>query len=258
MKKIVVILCFLGSVFCSQAFAEEVVQIATTDFPPYEFQVDNKLDGISVKIVEEVFKKMNRPVSISLLPWSRGLKYLEDGEIDGLFEVLKKEEREKYAMYSNVVLMEEIVSLFVLEESDIVFDGDLSKLKDYTFGVRQDFSYGTEFDKMVETKVISKTKKHVNAEKLFLLLNAGYIDILIGDQYGIPHLYNKVKSSKKLKNIKKLYPDVQSIGAYMTFTKKRDLTELRDNFDKVLLEMKDDGTYNAIINNWEQISDRVQ
>ncbi len=56
---------------------------------------------------------------------------------------------------------------------------------------------------------------------------------------------------KKYKDIKKLSPDVQSTPAYMAFSKKRNLLKVRDNFDKVLLEMKKDGTYSKIIKNWE-------
>ncbi len=245
------ILALLGSLFYSQAFAEDVLKLAILDFPPYEFKANNGIDGISVKIVKEVFKKMNQTISIELLPWSRALFYLENGNIDGLFEILKKSEREKFADYSKVVLMSEIASFFVLKDSNITFDGDLNKLKDYTFGVRQDFSYGPKFDQAIKNNVINKISKLVYAEKLLVMLSYGRIDILIGDKYGIPYLYNKMESSKKYKDIKRLSPDVEFTPSYMAFSKKRNLAKTRDNFDKFLSEMKKDGTYSRIIENWE-------
>ena len=251
------ILALLGSLFYSQAFAEDVLKLAILDFPPYEFKANNGIDGISVKIVKEVFKKMNQTISIKLLPWSRALLYLENGKIDGLFEILKKSEREKFADYSKVVLMSEIASFFVLKDSNITFDGDLNKLKDYTFGVRQDFSYGPKFDQAIKKNVINKISKSIYAEKLLVMLSYGRIDIIIGDKYGIPYLYQKMRLNKedgdlkRYKDIKRLSPDVQSTPAYMAFSKKRNLSKLRDNFDKVLLEMKKDGTYSKIIKNWE-------
>ena len=255
--KVMLIITFLLCVTFAVAEAQQqsegvnTLKIAILDFPPYEFQVDNKIDGITVRIVREVFKRMNQPISMSKLPWSRALVYLENGEIDGLFEILRKGKREKYADYSNVVLMDETASLFVLDDSSITFDGDLNKLQNYTFGVRQDFSYGTQFDQAVEDKVISKIVKKVYPEDLLRLLNLGRIDILIGDKYGIPYTYNKISTVKNYKKIKRLSPDVQYTPSYMAFSKKCNLTKIRDYFDEVLSEMKRDGTYDKIIKNWE-------
>ncbi len=253
MKKLAIMI-FLMSLFYLNTCAKDAVKLAIIDFPPYEFTNKNEIDGITVSIVREVFKRMNQPVFMEQLPWSRALLYLKKGEIDGLFEILKKAEREQFADYSKVVLMSERVSLFVLRDSNITFDGDLSKLKNYRFGVRQDFSYGPKFDQAIKNKVIPKISKLVYAEKLLIMLSYGRIDILIGDRYGIPYqkmrLNKKVRDSNKYKNIKRLSPDVQSTPAYMAFSKKRNLSNVRDNFDKVLLEMKKDGTYSEIIIDW--------
>ncbi|MCP4672764.1 MAG: transporter substrate-binding domain-containing protein [Desulfobacula sp.] len=257
MKKTVMILALLGNLFYSQAFAEDALKLAILDFPPYEFKTNNRIDGISVKIVKEVFEKMSQTISIELLPWSRALVYLEKGRIDGLFEILKKPEREKFADYSKVVLMSESVSFFVLKDSNITFDGDLNKLKDYTFGIRHDFSYGPKFDQTIKNNVITKISKLIYAEKLLVMLSYGRIDILIGDKYSIPYQYQKMRSNKedrnfkRYKDIKRLSPDIQSTPAYIAFSKKSNLSKVRDDFDKVLLEMKNDGTYSKIIKTWE-------
>ncbi|MCK5194699.1 MAG: transporter substrate-binding domain-containing protein, partial [Desulfobulbaceae bacterium] len=232
--KVMLIITFLLCVTFAVAEAQQqsegvnTLKIALLDFPPYEFQANNKIDGITVRIVREVFKRMNQPISMSKLPWSRALLYLQRGEIDGLFEILKKPEREEFADYSKVVLMDETASLFVLDDSSISFDGDLNKLQNYTVGVRQDFSYGAEFDQAVEDKVISKMVKKVYPEDLLRLLNFGRIDILIGDKYGIPYTYNKIYTVKNFKKIKRLSPDVQYTPSYMAFSKKRNLTKIRD------------------------------
>lgn len=257
--KVMLIITFILCVTYTVAEAQHqsggvnTLKIAILDFPPYEFQENNKIDGITVRIVREVFKRMNQPISMSKLPWSRALVYLENGEIDGLFEILRKGEREEYADYCNVVIMDESVSLFVLDDSFISFDGDLNKLQNYTFGVRQGFSYGAEFDRAVEDKVISKTVKKVYPEDLLHLLNFGRIDILIGDKYGIPYSYNKISTVKNYKKIKRLSPDIQYTPSYMAFSKKCNLTKTRDYFDEVLTEMKRDGTYDKIIKKWERL-----
>ncbi len=254
MRKIIIILSIL-TIFYSQTSAE-VLKLGVLDFPPYEYQAKNKIDGMSVDIVKHILKKMNRPFTFMLLPWSRALKYLENGEIDGLFEMLKKPEREKYADYSKVVLMNEYTSLFVLKDSNIAYRKDLSELGNYVFGLRQDFSYGAKFDYAVKKKIIRKIVTSPFPKKLFRNLSYGQIDILIGDKYGIPYHYKKVRLENnkfikiKYRNIKRLSPDIQSVPAYISFSKKKGLSDLRDRFDTILLGMKKDGTYFEIIDKW--------
>jgi polar amino acid transport system substrate-binding protein len=258
-KRIGIVFVLVGILFATQAIGGEVLKLAILDFPPYEFKDSDNIEGISVRIVREVFRRMNQPISIELYPWPRALMYLKQGKIDGLFEVLKNAEREEFADYSQVVLMYESASLFVLKDSSIAFDGDLSKLKGFTFGKRHGFSYGQKFDQAIKKEVISTITEEVEMENLLRMLNAGRIDILIGDKYGTPYLYNKMKASKKhkavnvFKKIKRLSPDVESTPAYMVFSKKNRLGKIRDRFDNILLEIKSDGTYGNILNTWETL-----
>ncbi|MCP3922123.1 MAG: transporter substrate-binding domain-containing protein [Desulfobacterales bacterium] len=256
MRKEIIILSIL-TIFYSQTSAE-VLKLGVLDFPPYEYQAKNKVDGMSVDIVKHVFKKMNKPLTFMLLPWSRALKYLENGEIDGLFEMLKKPEREKYADYSKVVLMNEYTSLFVLKESNIAYRKDLSELGNYVFGLRQDFSYGAKFDYARKKKIIKKIVTSPFPQNLFRYLSYGQIDILVGDKFGIPYHYKKTRLENnkyikiKFKKIKRLSPDIQSVPAYIAFSKKKNLTDLRDRFDTILLGMKKNGTYFEILEKWRQ------
>jgi len=239
---IVLYLCF------SQVFANEKLNLAILDLPPYEYRENGKIDGVTVRVVREIFNKMNQPIKIKLLPWSRALFYLKKGKIDGLFEILKCPEREKYTDYSRVVLMPETASLFVREDSNIKFDGDLSKLKKYRFGVRKDFSYGEKFDNISKKTILT----NVDPLKLMTGLIHGRMDILIGDKHVIPYLYNKEKSTfKSSMKIKRLSPDVQDNPSYMAFSKKRNLKKTRDLFDKTLKKMKKNGSYAKIIEDFK-------
>lgn len=83
---------------------------------------------------------------------------------------------------------------------------------------------------------------------LFKLLDNGTIDIFIGDKYGA--LYQH-KSTGLKKRIRRLYPDVQSTPAFMAFSKKRNLIQIRNRFDSALREIKANGVYNSIIEKWE-------
>jgi polar amino acid transport system substrate-binding protein len=182
------------------------------------------------------------------------LLHLKNGEIDGVFQILNVAEREAFVDYSKIVLIDETVNFFVLEDSHITFENDFDKLKDYTIGVRQDFSYGSKFDQAVKDKVFNKILTTTRQDKFLRLLSSGHINILIGDKYNIPYTYEIMKTAhqnEQYKNIKRLSPSVQDAAAYMAFSKINGLSAVRDSFDEALLKMKDDGTYDKIIEGWE-------
>ena len=258
----IVIILLVCNLFALQVRADHALDIAIVEYPPYEFTRDDpqggvQFDGISVKLVEEVFRRIEQPIAFKVLPWSRALKLLKEGKIDGLFEVLIRPERQVYADYSQEVLMQEVVMLFVAEDSDIEFDGDLTTLSDYHFGMRKDFSYGTIFDNAVETKVIKRVSVDVESSTLLLKLCTGDIDILIAEKDTIFYVDKEIKtiqsgSLKRCKNIKRLTKEEQSTPTYMTFSKKSHLSHVRDKFDQALQQMKQDGSYLQIIQEWKQ------
>ncbi len=238
------------------------LRVAIVEYPPYEFSYldqDGKrhFDGISVALVKEIFSRLKQPIELQVLPWSRALKLLKEGVIDGLFEVLTRPERRLYADFSQEVLMQEVVMLFVTEDSAIEFDGDLAALGDYHFGMRKDFSYGAYFDNAVADKVIKRVSADVESSTLLLKLCTGDIDILIAEKDTIYYVDKEIKSLqshslKRCKNIKRLAKAVESTPTYMVFSKLNDLSQIRDRFDKVLLQMKQDGSYQQIIDEWKR------
>lgn len=249
MKKYLLIYTILFCFFNSYTEEKRTLIVSITDYPPYEMLENNKVTGMAVDIVKEVFKIINQPIELKLLPWSRTLLFLETGEIDASIEVLKTPDRIHYIDFSNEVLLMETVSFFVLKDSQIEFNGDFNSLKDYTLGIRKDFSYGDIFDKAIEEGIFTKLVSQIyDNDRHFHLLNNRSIDIYIGDKYGTFYQY---KLSGLTKEIKRLSPDIESTPTYVAFSKKRNLIDVRDEFDSTLKELKLNGKYDLIIKEWE-------
>ncbi len=247
--------CLLALIFTSLLSRPSlaVLELAIMEYPPYEYQEQGKLKGVSVELVREVFKRLNEPINIQLLPLSRGLKYLKFGQIDGLFQILKHPERMAYAEFTEVALMEETVSLFALQNFRVNFDGNLMSLSALRFGVRDTFSYGNRFDRAVRTGVLTRVTSDKSTERLLMLLNRRRIDLVVGDTINIPYLYRKLQSDLsglKLTAIKGLTPVIQSTPTYLAFSKVRQHHDLARRFDLILLEMKRDGSYLNILRDW--------
>ncbi len=245
MKKILLTnLLFVFLAVC--AFAQPV-RLATFNNPPLEFEENGEARGVAVKIVREVFSRMNQNIEIKVLPFNRASTYVEEGKIDGIFTFFKNPEREKFADYSETVLFPQTTYLFVMKTSSVVFNGDISKLGEYKFGAVRGYSYGKSFDNAVKSGLIThidlaKDLKH-NVQKFI----EGRFDILISNKSGAIDLFKKMKVSGK---IRVLTPQVHTIPSYIAFSKKRNLIALKEEFDRTLTEMKNDGSYDEIISSY--------
>lgn len=247
MKKlysVLCILCFLMICGCTKTAALDVV---TLQYPPYEYLEDGEVKGVAVEIVKEVFKRMKRPINISLYPWDKSLDMIKMGEADAIFSIFKTPEREAFANYSHEVLIPQVIALFVTKDSHIVFDGDLTKLSKYTFGVVRTVSYGSIFDDAVKNGVIQSIETSETGEENMKKLLQGRFDVLISNRYGALVI---VKRMNKTDRVRELAPAIQSVPSYIAFSKKRRLTSLRDEFDIILRNMKNDGTYDKIIRSY--------
>lgn len=98
------IICIL-SICCSalwlqSAGAESLndLVLMTENYPPFNFSQNDKLQGISVDLIEAMLKNAGSDKSrkdIQLLPWARGYHYLQNEKNACLFATTKTEEREK-------------------------------------------------------------------------------------------------------------------------------------------------------------------
>lgn len=240
------------------AVEPQPIQIGVADYPPYEYSHQGDITGLSVLVIKEAFKRMKVPYEMKLYPWTRALMMLKEGTLDALSGVYFREDRLSYLDYSKEILREEELSLFVTEDSDIEFTGDLSALYDYHFGIIKNYSYGSNFDSAVAQKKISKLLVEIEVELLLLELCTGKIDIFIAEYSSTTYIAKRIErilqgSIKRCKYLKVLTPPVQKVPVYLVFSKIADHQQLLAHFDATLREMKEDGTFQQIIDDWDTL-----
>lgn len=90
--------CGYGAVFyllLSLLFVPAQAQnIYTENFPPYNYQVDGKLSGLSSKIIQQMAREIGAEPSITFLPWSRAYKYAKERANTGIFSIVRVPPRE--------------------------------------------------------------------------------------------------------------------------------------------------------------------
>ena len=236
----------LSAELISSELSSSELNIVTLQYPPYAYKENGQVKGIAVEIVTEAFKRLNLPITITVLPWARALHQIKNGDADAIFTLFKKPEREVFADYSNEVLVPQIVSLYVNKHSTIKFTGDLKQLKPYSFGLVRKVSYGQIFDRALKDNILTNVVRSNDAQQSFKMLFSNRIDIVAINKYGALDI---LQHSNKLNYIKELKPDLQNIPSYIAFSKKRNLSTIRDKFDDTLRQMKIDGSYDLLLLN---------
>ncbi|MGM0643831.1 MAG: substrate-binding periplasmic protein, partial [Thermodesulfobacteriota bacterium] len=79
----------------SFAMSAEELNYYTEDYPPYNYEKDGKLTGISVETLKLVWEEMGvSPQEIELVPWARGYNKLKKSEGTCLFATTRTPARE--------------------------------------------------------------------------------------------------------------------------------------------------------------------
>jgi len=224
----------------------EKFKFATLEFPPYTYAENDDVKGFNIEIVREAFRLMGHEVEVKLYPIQRGIELVKSGGIDGIFTLYKNTEREQFLFYSNEPLHRQKMTLWVPKNSKVSFDGDLDKLKPYRFGVVRWISYGEKFDAMVKAGEL-QTQSASDVKAVIKMLLSDRADIWVTNHIGAVW---DLKRAGLYDTVKELSPPIQETAGYVTFSKALNRAGLRDEFDKALLTMKNNGFYDAVLNRY--------
>ncbi|AUH53593.1 amino acid ABC transporter substrate-binding protein [Chromobacterium sp. ATCC 53434] len=223
---------------------EKPLLLVTLQYPPYQYQNGDEVDGVAVGIVREAFRRMGRPVHVAVYPWGRSLTMAETGQADAIFTLYKTPEREVRLDYSRQVLISQAVSLFVLKDAAIGFDGRLNQLAGYRFGVVRAVSYGAVFDEAVKRGDVRIAETAASGEQNMDKLLARRFDILVSNRLGAWDIIRRQRAEGR---VRELQPPIERIPSYLAFARKPELAGLRDRFDAALEAMRLDGSYARLL-----------
>ncbi|WP_434627139.1 substrate-binding periplasmic protein [Chromobacterium sp. CV08] len=223
---------------------EQPLQLVTLQYPPYQYQDGGEVGGVAVGIVREAFRRVGRPIHVSIYPWGRSLAMVEAGQADAIFTLYRTPEREARLDYSRQVLVPQAVSLFVLKDAAIRFDGRLEQLAGYRFGVVRSVNYGAVFDEAVRRGGIRIAETAASGEQNMDKLLARRFDILVSNRLGAWVIIRRQHAEGR---VRELQPPIEQIPSYIAFARKPELAGLRDRFDAALASMRLDGSYARLL-----------
>lgn len=184
--------------------------LAYEEYPPFEYRDNGAPAGQNVEIVKRVCSRLGLEPVFVHEPFARMLFDAKSGEVDGLFSLLKRPDREGYLYYSDVPISFTTVGIVARHE----FSGTIERLEDlrnYTVGAVRGYSHGSVVDALDGVDFYEVA----NNELLLKMLENGRIEIALCNLNVIRFFHNRIHPDEKL-NVVKI---IESDPLYIAFSK---------------------------------------
>lgn len=212
--------------------------------PPFMYETNGKAAGLYPLLLKAVFKRLNINMEVMAYPWKRALSMGEAGE-SGVGGIYKTEARLKVYDYSDKIYTENLM-LYVKKGSNFNY-ATLDDLKGKEVGVILGWSYGDAFDKARADglfQVEEVTTDLANLEKL----SQGKLDCVVAIDIAADSIIKKMKYQDQ---IEKLSTPIAVNDTFLVFAKSLQQKDLLDKFNQTLSAMKQDGSYDALITEFQ-------
>lgn len=213
------------------------LEIGIDNWYPYEF--GDKPEGISVEILEEATKRMNKNINYQTnLPWPRALKGLENNLYHLIITGSWNEEREKWIYFENL----KPITYFTwcaYKINDINSNSSIENT-DNRIGVVRDYFYPENFKNKFKNFRQIITNSETN---LINMLKYGRIEIALLEKYSAEDISKKIGIDLvEMSNCEYVIPAYPLINNNW---------KEKENFVNILNNMHDDKTIKKIHEKWK-------
>lgn len=211
-------------------------------FPPMGYRNEKgEIVGFDIDLAKEVANRMGVELEVTPIDWDAKVLNLNNGDIDVIWNGLTiTEERQKQINFSKTYLENKQI-IIVRNDSDINTKADLSGKK---IGIQLGSSSQDALTADTETtESLEEIIKYSNNTEALMDLKAGRVDAVVVDE-----ILGRYYIGKKPGEFKVAEEDFGKEAYGIGFRLSED--NLRDEVDKILDEMKEDGTAGKISKEW--------
>lgn len=246
-------LCFLLTIIglsFQNVFAQSVndVIIITENYPPFNFKDGNKLQGISVDLMDKMLKEMGAKQTrnnIQLFPWARGYTSLQTDENICLFSTTRTEEREKKFKWVGPIT-NTTISLIAKKDKEINIKSS-SDFKNYKIGVVID-DIGEQL--LIKSGISKNSLDRAGGidalENSIKKLKNGRVDLIAYEQNVAMWTINKINLNSA--NYKAVHV-LKDGEVYYAFSQKTDDFIIKE-FQKALESVKETNDFQSILDKY--------
>jgi len=217
-----------------------IIQAGADPFPPYQFETEQGFSGLDLELITKAFDVRSIQLELTLKIWPEIEKDYDNELVRVLFQVQPTEERRRSNIFSDE-LRKAVTEIITSRKGEHPINLDPFR-NDLYLGVLEGYSYGDAID------AIGETRKHryPTQESLLSAVANGK------EAYGVFDRGVRLYLQKDL-GLEGIIPlaGMDFLRPLAVMFRKGD-TELRDSFNAGLQEIREDGTYDAVIQTWEQ------
>ena len=219
----------------SQAAGGTLVMATNAEFPPYEYREGDEIVGIDVDMARAVAEKLGMTLEVEDMAFDSILVAVQSGKADmGVAGMTVTEDRLNNCNFSDTYA-EAAQVIIVKEDSEIATPDDLVGK---TVGVQ----LGTTGDIYAEDIEDGTVERYNKGFEAVQALTQGKIDAVVIDDLPAQEF---VKQSEGLKILDGAYSEEEYALCF-----EKENQELCDQFNDVIQELKDDGTFEQIANSY--------
>jgi polar amino acid transport system substrate-binding protein len=232
----------------------ELLQMRTLENPPLAYTDENgDITGILVDGIREAVRRTGHEVEFRIEPWKRVLQEVAVGNADAAFNAGRTEERQTWGLYHNSVLIDETYVFFAREPKAL--SRDLVEAPELRVGIQLGYYYGERFDRLLQDQPFRALEVSQTIPRNLKLLTADRTDVFIGDLLPTIHYLKELGLENEIHVVRGkesgLPLVVSTSPTFVAFSRRRIDPTYVQAFDEALESMKADGTYNAILDNYQ-------
>jgi len=203
---------------------------------------DGGATGFFADLLTEVFAAGGQSVEFHVRPWARCFEEARFGSADGLFAIYRFGEREQQFLFADEPLYVVHEHIFVRRGQPVDGVHWRDALRGKRVGIVNGSYHGQAYQEAAAQNLFAAVETANSAENLATMLVAGRIEAA----FSTDELMDEVMSRTGAP-IEAVQPALEAMPVYVAFTRKRDMSAVRDAFDRELHKMKQDGRYDALI-----------
>ncbi len=208
------------------------------NFPPFQYMTKQGPDGPNIRLMKRIAKEAGHTIKFENIPWSRSLRMVRLGHVDGMISLYKTPARSRDLVYSHHPLDTNVDLLVSASKAKIPPIERHAQIKKYTVGVLSDNSYGEEFDSLVVKKDFSCTTEDHILKKLL----EGRFEVAVISKKPLFHYLDKLKIKREKVQVHPII--ISTEGLYYALSKKMKnahgvMSELNQAHQRLLANTED-------------------
>ena len=233
--------------YCWQSHAVEKVTFCENNIPPFTIVGKEYVPGNDIlsRFITEVFSRIDGYESQLLIyPWKRCLHMVQNGAIDGAVMVYKSKKREAFFDFSDAFLIyQEAVFYNMDKHPHGVSWSSFKDLDGLRIGLLHGFFYHQEVEEKIQLGTLIPDRVH-KSEFNYIKLYAGRVDCLID---GIKNADYVIRHRGYQDKIRMAFISASDPNR-IAFSKKSKYKTLLPKINRIISDMKQDGSLGEIVN----------